>query len=166
MKRVLGISILLLTAGSFSSCKKSCIVDETYVGAAIVFADANEDGANDVIVIPDAGYQTSNNPDYTIDENHIYFDRYKVSFDGGMTKVPVDYSQYIIFANPKKVPCNASLERKVEVTGGFSNTVVYSVSVTNDCSDRCADENDEYILENYILVKKSALPGSYQFITK
>lgn len=158
MKNLFAIVIVLGAALSFSSCKQKCIIDDAWVGEAIVTGYGDN-----VVLYPKSGYMTSNFPGmYKIDENHPNAAFFKVSFDGGMTKQDVNYNKYVIFANPKRTPCNSSFTREVVVG---VNTVVYTVEFTKNCEEKCTDEMNDYITENYVLVNKSMLPASYNLVT-
>lgn len=158
MKRLLSIGIILGAALSFSSCKQKCIIDDVWIGDAIV-----KGYGDNVVLYPKSGYMTSNFPGmYKIDANHPNAEFFQVSFDGGMTKQSVNYNKYVIFANPKTTPCNSSFTREVRVG---ASTVVYTVDYTTDCEAKCSDEMNAYITENYVLVEKSMLPASYQLVT-
>ena len=111
----------------------------------------------DVIIYPQSGYLTSNlGATMHITGSHAYADRFEVSFDGGATRVPVNYGQYSILSNAVSVPCEASLNRDVSYNSAL-DFYIYDLS-----GETCKGCNTERLLENYVLVP--AIPNGTQIV--
>lgn len=140
------LSILLIFGTT--SCKK-CKLSEDNESTGMIVADA--------IIYPDSGYLTAdNNETMHITGSHGYSGRFEVSFDGGATRVPVDYSQYSILSSAMTVSCEAALSKSVTYD---ANLDVYTYSVTGETCSYC---NQDRYIENYVLV--SAIPNGAQII--
>ena len=85
--------------------------------------------------------------------SHPYADKIEVSFDGGRTRGPINYTQYHVLRNPVNTTCEAIIDREVAFNAA-SQTVTYKVSVTN-----CSDCDESYYAENYVLIP--AIPNGY-----
>ena len=135
-----------------SSCKKCDSGNENVSTGEII------QGA---IIYPNHGYITSSFNSYLFNENTANTGVFEVSFDGGLTKVAVDYSQYSVMGNPMTVNCEASFVRDV-TRDNINNLVTYNVTATtcNSCKERRT-------VENYVLVNK-ILDGAYtlQFLNE
>jgi hypothetical protein len=122
-----------------SSCKKCDAGNENVSTGEII------QGA---IIYPQTGYMALeyNLFNGSVNPNQDGF--FEVSFDGGLTKVAVDYSQYSVMANPMTVNCEASFVRDV-TRDNINNLVTYNVTATtcNSCKERRT-------VENYVLVNK------------
>ena len=125
-----------------NSCKK-CTVAEENTDSGIIVKGA--------IVYPTAGYQTSNiSSNHITSSNSVFISAFEVSFDGGQTRVPVDFGTYDILANPMTIKCKASFERDVNIDN-INNIVTYTVTATT-----CSSCENERFVENYVLVPKIA----------
>ena len=125
-----------------SSCKKCDAGNENVSTGEII------QGA---IIYPQSGYMTSgyNTWLFNAEANMGHNDeQFEVSFDGGLTKVAVDFSQYSVMGNPMTVNCEASFVRDV-TRDNINNLVTYNVTATtcNSCKERRT-------VENYVLVNK------------
>jgi hypothetical protein len=132
---------LLFVAGfGMNACKKCTVAD----------ADKNTGQIVDkVVVYPTSGYLTSNlDGNYHITGDSDFAEGFQVSFDGGITKVDVDWNTYDLLANPMLVSCKASFIREVTYNYG-NNTVFYNV-IANTC-ESC---DPERFVENWVLVPK------------
>ena len=158
MKRVyvftLALSAVLLLS---VSCKKRCnIPDSDSYSGNVVWVD--EEAGTVPVIYPSSGYMTDNmNGDYHIDANHLYAEYFDVSFDGGITRAPVNMSSYNILAYPLLISCDAAVERTVTVddANGF---VSYHLKV-HECNQGC---DEKRFIENYVLVP--AFPESYNVV--
>ena len=124
----------------FTSCKKCTVAEEDTNQGVII---------QDVIIYPKVGY-LANVTGAHVTGASLYADEFEVSWDGGLTKVPVDWSTYDIVSNPMTVNCKASFVRNVEYNNA-ANLVLYDVVATTCVS--C--ENQRYI-ENFVLIPKVA----------
>jgi len=145
-----GLFFVVLLAGiGLSSCKKKCVIEKenTDMGSIISESPTGED-----IVIYHSGYMPgSMSNHYT--PSHPYANNIEVSFDGGQSRGPVNYSQYHVLRNPVTTTCEAKIDREVAFNAA-AQTVTYKVSVTN-----CSDCDQKYYAENYVLVP--AIPNGY-----
>lgn len=131
-----------------TSCKKCKLSDGNQNSGLII---------NDVIIYPSAGYISSNySGKLHITASNTYAPEFEVSFDGGATRVPVDYGQYSILANGINVPCEAAINRSVTYDATLD---VYTYSISGETCSECKSEN---YLENYVLVP--AIPDGAQII--
>ena len=138
---------MLLIFGT-TSCKKCKLSGENESTGMIV---------TEAIIYPSSGYLTSNlGGNMHVTATHVYANKFEVSFDGGATRVPVDYSQYSILSSAMTVSCEASLTKSVTYD---SNLDIYTYSVTGETCSSC---NQDRYIENYVLV--SAIPDGAQII--
>ena len=129
------LSLLVLFTSSCKKCKLAS--GNNYTGLAM----------EEVVIYPEAGYLTDNmGGDYHIHGGSSYADKFEISFDGGQTRGPVNYSQYSILANPMSVDCEASLNKDVVYNAVFD---AYEYTITGETCSNC--EPTRY-LENYVLV--------------
>ncbi len=135
-----GLFLVAFVLGSFSSCKKCTVAEEDSNTGIIV---------QDVIIYPQVGY-LANVTGVHITGNNLYADEFLVSWDGGVTKVPVDWTSYDILANPMTINCKASFVRDVEYNNAAS-IVNYVVTATT-----CSSCENERFVENFVLVPKIA----------
>ena len=145
------LTMLAIVSLSVTSCTKKCSIADANVDTGIIIS---EDPATNipVIIYPEGGFLTSNmGGDYLINASDPYADRYEVSFDGGYTRVPVDYGMYNLLALPMTINCNARFERDVTIDAA-NNVITYSVT-----ANTCSSCEDKYTVENYVLVP--VLPG-------
>ena len=124
-----------------NSCKK-CTVAEENTDSGIIVKGA--------IIYPKSGYVTSNTSSNHFTSSSDYANQFEVSFDGGQTRVPVDFGTYDILASPMTIKCKASFERDVNVDN-INNIVTYTVTATT-----CSSCENERFVENYVLVPKIA----------
>ena len=140
-----------------SSCTKKCNIADASIDSGII---VSEDPATNipVIIYPKSGFLTSSMAgDYLVNASDPYADRYEVSFDGGYTRVPVDYGVYNILALPMTINCNARFERNVTIDA-TNSVITYSVT-----ANTCTSCEDKYHVENYVLVPVlPAYPIVYQ----
>lgn len=140
------LSILLIF--SATSCKKCKLADGDQNTGMII---------EDVIIYPKSGYLTDNvGGAMHVTGSHQYANEFEVSFDGGATRVPVNYGQYSILANPLRVPCEASLNRDVSYNVALD---FYTYDLSGETCSGCSTER---LVENYVLV--SAIPAGAQII--
>ena len=132
---VLFATILLL---GLTSCKK-CTVAETNLNTGSIVEEA--------IVYPKVGYLTDVVGIHVTGANQ-YSDEFEVSFDGGLTKVPVNWNAYDIVSNSMIVKCKASFVRDVTIDN-VNNLVIYKVTATT-----CASCEADRFVENFVLIPK------------
>ncbi|MEJ6583129.1 MAG: hypothetical protein QNL61_00485 [Crocinitomicaceae bacterium] len=143
-----GALLSILFVFSTTSCKKCKLSEGNQNNGLIV---------KDVIIYPQSGYLTSNlGATMHITGSHAYADQFEVSFDGGATRVPVNYGQYSILSNAVSVPCEASLNRDVSYNSAL-DFYIYDLS-----GETCKGCNTERLLENYVLVP--AIPNGTQIV--
>ena len=144
--------VLLLGGIGLSSCKKKCVIEKenSDLGAIISESSTGED-----VVVYHSGYKPASiSNHYTA--THPYADHIEVSFDGGQSRGPLNWSQYHILTNPVWTSCEAKIDREVAFNTA-SQTVTYKVSVIN-----CSDCDERYFAENYVLVP--AIPNGYTIL--
>tara|TARA_R110002072_G_scaffold282761_1_gene445808 strand:- start:31602 stop:32078 length:477 start_codon:yes stop_codon:yes gene_type:complete len=131
----LATAILLAT----SSCKK-CTVAESNEETGIIIAGA--------IIYPKSGYITADSGTKLFNGTGQYANSFEVSFDGGQTRIPVDYGMYDILANPMTIKCKASVIKDVKYDAG--NAILrYKATATT-----CKSCEEERYIENYVLIPK------------
>jgi len=131
-----------------SSCKKCKLASgNNYTGLAV----------EDVVIYPKSGYLTDNmGGNFHIHGGSSYAAQFEISFDGGQTRGPVNYSQYSILANPMSVDCEAALNKDVTYNPTFD---AYEYTISGETCSNC--EPKRY-LENYVLVP--AIPAGATII--
>lgn len=137
MKNILllsGLLLLLLFTGC-NKCDPSNSSGGLIVKDAIVRVIGGEGGAN-----------------FITDETQ-YNVPIEMSTDGGVTYVPVDFTQYSVFSLPTTATCSAGYNRSVTVNEG-AQAVTYTVSIT-EC-DYC---EGTVSIDNWVLT--SAIPSNY-----
>ncbi len=137
-----GALLSILLVFSTSSCKK-CKLSEGEQNSGMIIQD--------VIIYPDSGYLTEYGGAKHVYGGSGYEDRFEVSFDGGATREPVNYSQYSILSNAISVPCEASLNRSVTYNAALD---FYTYELSGETCNGCGTER---YIENYVLVE--AIPG-------
>ena len=142
IKRFFILSLFASTLILISSSCKKCTVAESNENTGIIVKGA--------IIYPKTGYLTQDLSTTHFTSASNYIDQFEVSFDGGQTRVPVNFGSYDVLANPMTIKCKASIERDVSIDN-INSIVTYKVTATT-CSS-C--ENERYI-ENYVLVPKIA----------
>jgi hypothetical protein len=141
------LSILLIF--STTSCKK-CKLSEGDQNTGMIIQD-------DYIIYPKSGYMTDNmSGNFNIGGSHPFADKFEISFNGGATRGPVNYSQYTILANPMTIPCEASLNRSVTYNAALD---FYTYDLTGETCKGC--KNDRFV-ENYVLIP--AIPANAQVL--
>ena len=133
------IAIALLLVAN--SCKK-CSVGNASEETGVIVKGA--------IIYPKAGYITQSPNTKHITGASIYANSFEVSFDGGQTRVPVNWGSYDILSNPMTVNCEASVIKDVTVDN-INGIVRYNATATT-----CKSCKQERYIENYVLVPKIA----------
>jgi hypothetical protein len=145
-----GLFLILLLAGvGVSSCKKKCVIDRENSISGDIIPDAT---------IYHVGYAGPNNGYHlTTDVNGIEIAGsnvgLEVSFDGGLTRGPINFTKYDVLLNPAILSCEAKVDKSV-VYNAANQTVTYNVDVIN-----CSSCDERYQAENYILVNK--IPSNF-----
>lgn len=140
-----GAFLLMLLIFGTTSCKK-CKLSEGNQNTGLIIEDA--------IIYPSSGYMaTGPYQTMNITAGHYYSNNFEVSFDGGATRVPVDYSQYSILASGVEVDCEAAINKDVSYD---SNLDVYTYRISGESCSSC--KSDGYHLDNFVLVP--AIPAS------
>ena len=125
-------AVLLLSV----SCKKTCTLDDDHTASGIVITHSPTNAEGLLVIYPSSGFLTDvMNGNYAIDGNHLYANYFEVSWDGGITKAPINYSLYTLLANPVVVKCNARINRDV-VVDDINNVVTYTITV-KECDEGC-----------------------------
>ena len=140
------VTLMAIMSFGVTSCTKKCNIADANVDSGSIIS---EDPATNipVIIYPRDGFLTSNmGSDFLVNASDPYADRYEVSFDGGYTRVPVDYGMYNILALPMNINCNARFERNVTIDA-TNSVITYSVT-----ANTCSSCKDIYTVENYVLV--------------
>lgn len=141
-----GLSVVLMTG---VSCKKNCNIPEedSFSGPII-----NTSGENNVVIYPQTGSLLLSFPNGMIVNSASTQgeqDLFQVSFDGGLTRQAIDYSQYSVIGYPLDVKCDASVDRSLS-PNFVSGTALYRMTV-----QECSDCDEVRTLENWILVPDS-----------
>ena len=143
-----GALLSIILVFSTTSCKK-CKLSEGDTNTGMI--------VEDVIIYPKSGYLTDNlGGTMHITASHPYANEFEVSFDGGATRVPVNYSAYSILSNALRVPCEASLNRDVSYNLALD---FYTYNLSGETCNGCSTER---LLENYVLVE--AIPAGAQIV--
>jgi len=129
----LAISMLLVS----NSCKKCTVSDSNEETGVIV---------KGVIIYPKSGYMTADAGVTHFTGAGQYANAFEISFDGGQTRVPMDWGAYDILANPMTIKCKASVLKDVKYDAG--NAILRYKATATTCKS-C--EQDRYI-ENYVLI--------------
>ena len=139
--------IFLLAGATFlSSCKKKCDFGDNVTSGEI---------KTGVSVFPDSGYLTENMTpaEYLVTASNKYSNRFKISFDQGLTKTSVNYSEYSIVCYPMVTNCFAQFNRNVTIDD-VNGVVKYTIKV-KDCG-KCKEER---YIENYVVIR--SVPDYY-----
>jgi len=134
------VSILFLS----NSCKK-CNVSNNDTNTGEIVSDA--------IIYPSGATLTSNYNTQLFDGVSTPSDLFQVSFDGGVTRVPIDWNSYYVSSIPMTVNCKTEFVRNIS-KDTLNGIVRYSVDATT-----CKDCDQKVTVENWVLVKK--FPISY-----
>ncbi len=134
------IAILVLS----SSCKKCKVSNEDTNTGEIV---------SEAIIYPSGATLSQNYGTQLFDGVNTPPDLFQVSFDGGVTRVDVDWSSYYVMGLPMTVKCETEFVRNVS-KDTLNGIVRYSVDATT-C--KLCDQNRS--VDNWVLVKK--FPSSY-----
>ncbi|MCH2229955.1 MAG: hypothetical protein MK105_06395 [Crocinitomicaceae bacterium] len=136
---ILGLLLAVIVLFSTSSCKK-CSVAETDVNSGLIHPTA--------IIYPESGGIMSNlGGNYHITAASNYASSFEVSFDGGLTREAIDYSQYNVIGLPMVINCEASFNRSVTVNDNLQTTT-YAVTATT-----CSTCEQAYNVENWVLTE-------------
>jgi len=122
-----------------NSCNK-CTIANTNEETGVIVKGA--------IIYPKSGYITSEVSSYHFNGTGNYANSFEVSFDGGQTRVPVNWGSYDILANPMSVNCKASILKDVTVDT-INGIVRYNATATT-----CKSCEQKRYIENYVLVPK------------
>ncbi|MDX1652993.1 MAG: hypothetical protein R3277_10905 [Brumimicrobium sp.] len=139
MKNILLSTLTLVLLLIFSGCKKCDPSNEEsglVIENAIVRVIGGQGGAN---FITDATQ---------------YNAPIEVSFDGGITYEPVDFTKYSVFSLPTTANCSSGYNRSV-LKNDAAQVVTYSITVT-EC-DYC----DDYSITIMNWVLTGLVPGNY-----
>lgn len=140
---ILGLLMAVTVLFSTTSCKK-CSVAEADTNSGLIHPTA--------VIYPTSGGIGSNlGGNYHITAGHNYAQNFEVSFDGGLTREAIDYSQYNVLGLPMAVNCEASFSRSVTVDDVLLVTT-YAVTATT-----CSDCEQAYTVDNWVLT--SPLPA-------
>ncbi len=134
-----------------NSCKKCTVADTNEVSGIVV---------KDAIIYPKSGYITENVNNYHFTGAGNHTTSFEVSFDGGHTRVPVNWGTYDILANPMTINCKASILNDVKIDA-INNIVTYTSTATT-----CKSCEQERYVENYVLVPKIAAGSTVWFDPK
>ena len=135
------IIALLLIPFAFSSCKKKCELLPDSSSGDIV--------PNAVVLESSVGYNL-------VVRGESKPGTYKVSFDGGVSYGQIDFSKYLLLAQPLSVRCHSSVDKTVTIDK-TKKRVEYEVIVTE-----CPTCNDLYPINNWVLVPR--FPDNYNVI--
>lgn len=139
------LSITLVLATVFSSCKKKCDLPE----------DSNSGKIKSSVSIFPTGQLTSGEIGGRLITNESPdAGTIQMSLNEGVTKTAFDYGSYSILCYPTTTSCNSAFERTVDIND-VSGTVTYTILIT-ECG-KC--ENKVYT-ENIVAVQ--AIPSTYQ----
>jgi len=136
MKKLIFIAVLIF---AITSCKKC---DPTNTIGGIVIDDA---------IVRVIGYEEGEN---FINAPSDFDKKIEVSFDGGITYRPVDFSKYSVFSLQTTASCSSGYHRAV-VANNTNETVNYSVTITE-----CSTCQNTATINNWVLTK--AVPGFYE----
>jgi len=142
----LGLSTVLFAT---VSCKKDCNIPEEDEFSGVIISKVND---NNVIIYPSSGGKLSSFPNglhVSSNSPQIQQDWFEVSFDGGVTRQPIDFSQYNVIGYPLAVKCDASVGRDLTVNP-LTGEGVFTMTV-----QECEGCDELRSLENYILVDDS-----------
>ncbi|HIP32429.1 MAG TPA: hypothetical protein EYG86_06695 [Crocinitomicaceae bacterium] len=120
-----------------NSCKKCTVADNNEVTGIIV---------KDAIIYPKVGYISTDTGIKHFTGVGIHANSFEVSFDGGHTRVPVNWGAYDILANPMTIKCKASILNDVKVDA-INSIVTYTSTATT-----CKSCEQDRRIENFVLV--------------
>lgn len=138
---ILGFLMAVTVLFSTTSCKK-CSVAEADTNSGLIHPTA--------VVYPSMNSESFQG-NYHITGASQHASSFEVSFDGGVTRQPIDFSQYNVIALPMIVNCEASFSRSVTVDDVLLVTT-YAVTATT-----CSDCEQAYTVDNWVLT--SPLPA-------
>jgi hypothetical protein len=143
--------LAFLVLGLTSSCKKSCVIETSDISSGTIIED--------ISLFPSSGGMTGSMAGvYHVTSTHNYAPNFEMSFDDGVTKVPVNYSQYSILCFPMIVNCEVSFDREVSVNA-TAGTATYRIRAFQCKQAKCDEKRS---VENYVVVP--AIPASYTII--
>ena len=134
---ILGLLLAVTVIFSTTSCKK-CSVAESDVNSglihptAIVYSSINAESL-------EGNYHVTGISQFATD--------FEVSFDGGLTRQAIDYSQYNVLGLPMNINCEASFNRSVTVNDNLLITT-YAISATT-----CSSCEQTYTVDNWVLTE-------------
>ncbi|XOV69159.1 MAG: hypothetical protein ACFHU9_08220 [Fluviicola sp.] len=139
-------AVLFLTV----SCKKNCNIPEEDTFSGPIITEVNE---QKVVIYPSSGGLLSSFPNgmhITANSPVTQQEWFEVSFDGGITRQAVDFTQYNIIGYPLAVKCDAAIDRDL-ATNPMASSALFTMTV-QECNDGC---DELRTIENYILVDDS-----------
>lgn len=143
MKRSISITLSLALLAVFSiglsSCNK-CTVAEEDSNTGIIISEVN---GKSVVLYVTAPFSTNHITGNTPESETV-----EVSFDGGESREPVNWSIYDVLMNPMTIKCKASFVRDVTVDNNLGY-VFYNVDAKT-----CSSCENDRIVHNYVLVPK------------
>jgi len=144
IKKTILLSLTVISFLFLNSCKKCTVShDDTNTG----------DIVNDVIIYPSGSTMTANYNTQLFDGVSTPADIFQVSYDGGVTKVNVDWNNHYIMSIPMTVRCETEFIRNVS-TDTLNGIVRYTVNAIT-----CKNCEEHRSVDNWVLVKK--FPISY-----
>ena len=144
---LLGALVSAFLIGSVS-CKKCTVAEEDTISGTIV---------PNAVVYCSQGQMTRDYSTRVFNGlDPVFANKFEISFDGGQTRVPVNYGTYTILANPMSINCKASFEKSV-TRDDINSIVRYKVTATT-----CKSCEQERYVENYVVV--SNIPSNYNVL--
>lgn len=153
-----GLTAVLMTS---VSCKKNCNIPEEDTFSGPIITEMNE---KKVIIYPSSGGLLSSFPNgmhISSNSPQVQQDWFEVSFDGGITRQAVDFTQYNIIGYPLAVKCDAAIDRAL-TTNPMASSALFTMTV-QECNDGCDELRS---IENYILVDDSMANYAVEFLTQ
>ncbi len=141
MKFILVCGLLV----TLSACSKDCIIPDENSQTGLIVEGSHVQGhglARDV-------YRENKN------------DCFRVTFDKGVTFLPIDFNNYVVMNFPTFVDCNATVVRNVDINPG-QKRVTYTVT-EQTCED-C--ESDKQLISNWVLVPKFPINYTVLYVKK
>jgi hypothetical protein len=129
----LSIITLIVFGFAISSCKKKCKIPPEDVKSGDLVKEA-------IIYGPNSGRKR------IVVREDSESPAWKVSTDGGVTRLPVDFDNFVIMNFPVVVDCHTTVVNDIFVDdqlGRVTNTL--RINTCNECEDF-------YAIENYVLI--------------
>ena len=144
LRKTILLTLTVISILTLNSCK-NCEVshDDTNTGEIV----------NDVIIYANGSTMTANYHTQLFDGVNTPADIFQVSYDGGLTKVNVDWNSHYILSMPMTVKCDTEYKRNVS-TDALNGIVRYTVDAIT-----CSKCEEHRTVENLVLVNK--FPISY-----